>query len=74
MPTRHQVLVEQVYYDSLNKTVVVNGKLMGRPVQLPIWSIADFKPRPPEEEMERLARIARDKLVGKSVTLECPDV
>ena len=73
MPTRHPVLVERVYYDPLNKTIVINGKLMGRPVQLPIWSIDDFKPRPPEEEMERLARIAQDKYAGRSVTLECPD-
>jgi len=74
MPTRHPVLVEQVYYDSNSKAIIINGKLMGRPVQLPIWSISDFKPRPPEEEMEKLARIARDKYVGKNVTLECPDV
>lgn len=76
MPTRHPVKVERVFYDPVNKRVVVNGQLMGRPVQLPIWSIDSFKFQPGmdrELEMSKLAALADDKLRGKQVTLECPD-
>ena len=72
MPTTKKAMVERVYYDPLNKAVIMHAVLESRPIQAALWSETDFKKLPGqdlESEMVKLAGIANEKYRGKFVDI-----
>ena len=69
-PKTRKALAERVYYDPINKSIVLHAVLDSRPIQATLWTEADFKKIPGQDlevEMERLAGIANEKYRGKYV-------
>ena len=72
MATTRKALVERVYYDSVNKSIVMHAVIDGRPVQLTLWTEVDFKKKPGQDmeaEMVKLAVIANDKYRNKLIDM-----